>query len=77
MLNFTETLLLQPIEYYQLGLCDVSRLYVKKCLRKTPEKIQFVCITYNGENGLQRNTILCRVIPGKIKNISDSHTFYN
>ena len=30
------------IEYYQLVLCEVSRLYVKKCLRKLPEKIKFV-----------------------------------
>ena len=35
-------LLLQPIEYYQLVLCEVSRLYVKICLRKIPEKIKFV-----------------------------------
>ena len=27
--------------------------------------------------GLQRNAILCRDIPGKIKNISDRKTFYN
>ena len=32
-------LLLQLIEYYHLVLCEVSRLYVKKCLRKIPEKI--------------------------------------
>ena len=42
ILNFTKMLLLQPIEYYQLVLCEVSRLYVKKCLRKISEKIQFV-----------------------------------
>ena len=35
-------LLLRTLEYYQLVLCEVSRLYVKKCLRKTPEKIKFV-----------------------------------
>ena len=35
-------LLLQPIEYYQLVLCEVSRLYVKKCLRKIPENITFL-----------------------------------
>ena len=41
MMNFTEMmLLLQPIEYYELVLCEVSRLYVKKCLRKIPEKIK-------------------------------------
>ncbi len=50
-------LLLQPTEYYKLVLCEVSRLYVKKCLRKIPEKIKFVWKTYNGENGLQRNAI--------------------
>ena len=70
-------LLLQPIEYYELVLCEISRLYVKKCLRKIPEKIKFVWKKYNGENGLQRNAILCRVIPGKIKNISDRNNFYN
>ena len=42
ILNFTKMLLLQPIEYYQLVLCEVSRLYVKKYLRKIPEKIKFV-----------------------------------
>ena len=42
MLNFTKMLLLLPIDYYQLVLCEVSRLYVKKCLRKIPEKLKFV-----------------------------------
>ena len=42
ILNFTKMLLLQPIEYYELVLCEISRLYVKKCLRKIPEKIKFV-----------------------------------
>ena len=27
-------LLLRTIEHYQLVLCEVSKLYVKKCLRK-------------------------------------------
>ena len=31
-LNFTKILLLRTLEYYQLVLCDVSRLYVKKSL---------------------------------------------
>ena len=35
MLNFTELLL--PTEYYQLMLCEVSMLYVKKCPRQIPE----------------------------------------
>ena len=74
MLNFTEMPLLQRIEYYELVLCEVSRLYVKKCLRKIPEKITFVWKTYNGETGLQRNAIRCRVIPGKIKNIYQIET---
>ena len=39
MLNFTEMLLLQPIEYRELVLCEVSILYVRKCLTKNPEKI--------------------------------------
>ena len=39
MLTFTEMPLLLPIEYFQLVLCEVSRLYVKKCLRQIPEKI--------------------------------------
>ena len=34
-------LLLQPTEYYQLVLCEFSRLYVKKCLRKIPGEIKF------------------------------------
>ena len=43
MLHFTEMmLLLLPTEYNQLVLCEVSRLYVKKCLRKIPESITFV-----------------------------------
>ena len=42
MLNFTEMLLLLPTEYYQLVLCEVSRLYVKTCLRTIPEKLKFV-----------------------------------
>ena len=42
ILTFTKMLLLRTIEYYQLVLCEVSRLYVKKCLRKIPEKIKFV-----------------------------------
>ena len=62
-------LLLCTLEYYQLVLSEVSRLYVKKLLRKTPEKMKFVWKKYNGENGLQRKAILCGVIPGKIKNI--------
>ena len=37
-------LLLHTLEYYQLVLCEVSRLYVKKWLRKTPLKIKFVSI---------------------------------
>ena len=37
-------LLLRTLEYYQLELCEVSRLYVKKWLRKTPLKIKFVSI---------------------------------
>ena len=37
----------------QLVLSEVSRLYAKKCLRKTPEKIKIVLKKYNGENGLQ------------------------
>ena len=70
-------LLLRTLEYYQLVLCEVSRLYVKKWLRKTPLKIKFVRKKYNGENGRQRKAILCGGIPGKIKNISDRNTFYN
>ena len=35
-------LLLRTLEYYQLVLREVAMLYVKKCLRKTPEKIKFV-----------------------------------
>ena len=70
-------LLLRTLEYYQLVLCEVSRLYVKKWLRKTPLKIKFVRKKYNGETGLQRKAILCGGIPGKIKNISDRNTFYN
>ena len=70
-------LLLRTLEYYQLVLCEVSRLYVKKWLRKTPLKIKFVRKKCNGENGLQKKAILCRGIPGKIKNISDRNTFYN
>ena len=35
-------LLLRTLEYYQLVLCEVSRLYVKKWLRKTPGKMKFV-----------------------------------
>ena len=70
-------LLLRTLEYYQLVLCEVSRLYVKKWLRKTQQKIKFVWKKYNGENVLQRKAILCGVIPGKIKNISDRNTFYN
>ena len=77
ILNFTKMLLLRTLEYYQLVLCEVSRLYVKKWLRKTPLKIKFVRKKYNGENGLQRKAILCGGIPGKIKNISDRNTFYN
>ena len=38
ILNFTKMLLFRTSEYYQLVLCEVSRLYVKKCLRKTPER---------------------------------------
>ena len=34
MLNFSEMLLLQPLEYYELVLREVSRLYVKEM----PEK---------------------------------------
>ena len=70
-------LLLRTLEYYQLVLCEVSRLYVKKWLRKTPQKITFVLKKYNGENGLQRKAILCGV-KGKIKNISlsDRNTLY-
>ena len=70
-------LLLRTLEYYQLVLCEVSRLYVKKWLRKTPGKMKFVWKKYNGENGLQRMAILCGCIPGKIKNLSDRNTFYN
>ena len=62
-------LLLRTLEYYQLVLCEVSSLYVKKWLRKTPRKIKFVWKKYNGENGLQSKAILCGGIPGKIKNI--------
>ena len=40
ILNFTKMLPLRTLEYYQLVLCEVSRLYVKKCLRKTPDKIK-------------------------------------
>ena len=47
-------LLLRTLEYYQLVLCEVSRLYVKKLLRKTPQKIKYVWKKYNGEYGLQR-----------------------
>ena len=68
-------LLLRTLEYYQLVLCEVSRLYVKKWLRKTLQKIKCVWKKYNEENGLQRKAI--RVEPGKIKNISDRNTFYN
>ena len=64
-------LVLRSLEYYQLVLCEVSRLYVKKCLRKTPVKTKCVWKKYNGENGLQRKAILCGVIPGKIKNITN------
>ena len=42
ILNFTKMLLLRTLEYYQIVLCEVSRLYVKKCLRKTPEKIKML-----------------------------------
>ena len=70
-------LLLRTLEYYQLVLCEVSRLYVKKWLRKTQRKITFVWKKNNAENGLQRKAILCGGIPGKIKNISDRNTFYN
>ena len=70
-------LLLRTLEYYQLVLCEVSRLYVKKWLRKTPGEMKFVWKKYNRENGLQRLAILCGVIPGKIKNLSDRNTFYN
>ena len=42
MMDFAEMLLLLPIEYYELVLCEVSRLNVKKCLRKIPENIKFV-----------------------------------
>ena len=70
-------LLLRTLEYYQLVLCEMPRLYVKKWLRKTPQKIKFVWKKYNGEKGLQRKAILCGVIPGKIYNISDRNTFYN
>ena len=77
ILNFTKMLLLRTLEYYQLVLCEVSRLYVKKWLRKTPLEIKFVRKKYNGENGLQRKAILCGGIPGQIKNISDINTFYN
>ena len=34
--------MLRTLEYYQLVLCEVSRLYVKKWLRKTPRKLKFV-----------------------------------
>ena len=43
MLNFTEMLLLLPIEYYQHVLCEVSRLYVKECLRKKSGKTK-ICV---------------------------------
>ena len=43
-------LLLRTIEYYQLVLCEVSRLYVKKCLRKIPENKKVVWKKYNEEN---------------------------
>ena len=76
ILNFTKSRLLRIIEYYQLVLCEVSRMYVKKCLRKIPEKIKFVWKKYNGENGLQRKAILYWAIPGQIKKISDRNTFY-
>ena len=46
--------MLRTLEYYQLVLFEVSRLYVKKWLRKTPRKIKIVLKKYNGENGLQR-----------------------
>ena len=35
-------LMLQPIEYYQLVLCEDSRLYVNKCLGIIPGKIKCV-----------------------------------
>ena len=41
ILNFTKMLLLRTLEYDQLVLCEVSR-YVKKWLRKTPQKIKLV-----------------------------------
>ena len=46
-------LLLRTLEYYQLVLCEVSRLYVKKWLRKTPLKIKFVRKKYNGETAFK------------------------
>ena len=46
-------LLLRTLEYYQLVLCEVSRLYVKKCLRKTLEKIKCVWRKYNGEKAFK------------------------
>ena len=58
-------------------LCEVSRLYVKKCPRKIPENIKCVWKNYSGENGIQRKVILCWDIPGNIQKISDRNTFYN
>ena len=46
-------LLLRTLEYYQLVLCEVSRLYVKKWLRKTPQKIKLVWKKYNGETAFK------------------------
>ena len=71
ILIFTKMLLLRTIKYYQLVF--VSRNAWEKFRRK-----KNVCEKkYNGENGLKRKAILCGVIPGKIKNISDRNTFYN
>ena len=46
-------LLLRTLEYYQLVLCEVSRLYVKKWLWKTPQKIKFLWKKYNGETAFK------------------------
>ena len=57
------------------------RLSFKAVCQEMPEKNsgenKILVKKYNGENGLQRKAILCGVIPGKTKNISDRNTFYN